>query len=94
MRLADDFSEKFIMLIGDGLTQIRVRMFRTMIRESAYRFEDSFTETDMTRKALRKITHITGDLHGGRFHFLSSVCSLFYGFFSFLLDGREFEELM
>ena len=33
----------------------------------------------MIQKALNQIIHVPGDLHGGCFHFLSAVYTLFYG---------------
>ena len=33
----------------------------------------------MIRRALGQVIHVTGDLHGWRFHFLATIYSLFYG---------------
>ena len=33
----------------------------------------------MIRRALGQVIHVIGDLHGGRFHFLTTIYSLFYG---------------
>ena len=81
MRLAQDYDQRHVMLIGDGLSQIRVKTFETMIQESSFWFKENFCATDMVRKALGQIIHVTGDLHGGRFHFLAKIYSLFYGSF-------------
>lgn len=50
-----------------------------MIQESSFRFKENYHA--MVRKALGQVIHVTGDLHGGRFHFLAAVYSLFYGSF-------------
>ena len=81
MRLAHDYKDRHVMLVGDGLSQIRVKTFETMIQESSFRFKENFQATDMIRKALGQVIHVTGDLHGGRFHFLAAIYSLFYGAF-------------
>ena len=78
MKLAGDYMERYVMLVGDGLSQVRVKTFEKMIQESSFRFQKNFQETDMIQKALGQVIHITGDLHGGRFHFLATIYSLFY----------------
>ena len=79
MRLAEDYGERYVMLVGDGLSQVRVQTFENMIQESSFCFKENFRATDMIRKALEQVIHVTGDLHGGRFHFLAVIYSLFYG---------------
>ena len=69
------------MLFGDGLSQIRVKTFEKMIQESSFHFKENYRATDMVRKALGQVIHVTGDLHGRRFHFLAAIYSLFYGSF-------------
>ena len=69
------------MLVGDGLSQIQVKTFENMIQESYFRFKENYRATDMVRKALGQVIHVTGDLHGGRLHFLAAIYSLFYGSF-------------
>ena len=79
VRLADDYKSKWLMLVGDGLTQIRVKTFIELIQQSSFNFGDQHDTTEMIRKALGQVVHVTGDLHGGLFHFLSSIYALFYG---------------
>ena len=81
MHLADDHEERHVMLVGDDLSQIRVKTFENMIQESSYRFKENFKAMDMIRKALGQVIHVTGDLHRGHFHFLAAIYSLFYGAF-------------
>ena len=79
MQLSADYKELYVMLVGNGLSQIRVKTFENMIQESSFRFKENFQATDMIRKALGQVIHVTGDLHGGCFHFLATIYSLFYG---------------
>ena len=81
MRLAKDYDQRYVMLVGDGLLQICVKTFKNMIQESSFRFKENFHATDMVRKALGQVIHVTGNLHSGRFHFLAAIYSLFYGSF-------------
>ena len=79
VKLADDYKNKWLMLVGDGLTQIRVKTFVDLIQRTSFDFGKQQETTEMIRKALGQVIHVTGDLHGGLFHFLSSIYSLFYG---------------
>ena len=67
------------MLVSYGLSKIRVRTFENMIQESSFCFKENFKATNMIRKALGQVIHVTGDLYGGCFHFLSLIYLLFYG---------------
>ena len=71
--LARDYKDRYVMLVGDGLSQIRAKMFEKMIEDSSYCFKEMHRATHMIKEALGKVIHITGDLHGGRFHFLPAV---------------------
>ena len=77
--LTGDFEDQFVMLVGDGLSQIRAKTFEKVIEESSYRFSETHKKMRMIRLALGLVILITGDLHGGRFHFLSAIYLLFYG---------------
>ena len=50
-----------------------------MIEDSSFCFKETHEATTTIYKALGQVIHITGDLHGGCFHFLSAIYSLFYG---------------
>jgi hypothetical protein len=78
IRLAPDYKNKWMMLVGDGLTQMRVRTFVDIINKSCYDFGQQQEKMAMIKEALGQVIHITGDLHGGLFHFLSANYSLFY----------------
>ena len=73
------YHEQYVVLVGDGLTQRCVKTFKSMIQESSFRFKENFSATDMIRKVLEQVIHVTGDLHSGQFHFLAVIYSLFYG---------------
>ena len=79
IRLADGYDKRYLMLVGDGLSQIRVRTFVEMIGDQCYDLGQEHESTVMIRKALGQIINVTGDLHGGCFHFLQAVFNLFYG---------------
>ena len=53
------------MVVGDGLTQIRIRTFIELIESSCYDFGEKQEKTEMIKEALGQIIHVTGDLHGG-----------------------------
>ena len=81
------------MLVGDGLSQIRAKTFERMIEDLSYCFKETHRATKMIKEALGQVIHITGDLHGGRFHLLAAVYSLFFGsmiqFFQILLGWKR-----
>ena len=81
MHLSDDYQEQYVMLVGDGLSQILVKTFKNMIQESSFCFKENFKATDMICKVLGQVIHVTGDLHGRPFHFLTAIYLLFYGAF-------------
>lgn len=42
IHLAADYKERYVMLVGDGLLQIRVKTFETMIQELSFCFKENF----------------------------------------------------
>ena len=79
LNLARDYQKRFIMVVGGGLSQLRVKTFENIIEQSSYKCNKTFFARKMIKAALCQVIHIPGDLHGGRFHFLSAIYSLFYG---------------
>jgi hypothetical protein len=78
--LADNYKERKLMLIGDGLSQIRVKTFCTLMANKSYsNFDEEHENNEVIQRALGQIINVTGDLHGGCFHFLSALYSLYYG---------------
>jgi hypothetical protein len=79
VKLADGYEEKYLMLVGDGLSQIRVRTFTNLIDTHSYSYNEKREQTLMIQKAMKQVVNVTGDLHGGCFHFLSAIFALYYG---------------
>jgi hypothetical protein len=79
MKLAEDYKSRFVMLVGDGLSQVRVRTFEELVKDSSFWFDEQQQCAQMLHKAMGQVINVTGDLHGGRFHFLSAIYNLFYG---------------
>ena len=78
IRLADGYKNKWMMLVGDGLTQMRVKSFTEMIQNASFDVGEQQKITETIRKAMGQVVSVTGDLHGGMFHFLSASYTLFY----------------
>ena len=79
MRLAPNYKEKYMMLVGDGLSQVRVKSLEDLVKNSSFWFSNQQETAHMIHEALGQVINITGDLHGGRFHFLASIYNLYYG---------------
>ena len=77
--LADGYEDRYLMLVGDGLSQIRVRTFTNLIDTHSYSYNEKREQTLMIQKAMKQVVNVTGDLHGGCFHFLSAIFALYYG---------------
>ena len=52
--------------------------FNELIKDLAYSFGAQHETTAKVAKVMQQITHVPGDLHGGCFHFLSAIYSLYY----------------
>lgn len=78
LKLTENYKERYLMVVGDGLSQLRIRTFTQLIDDTCFRFDPKTRVTEMIHKALRQIVHVPGDLHGGCFHFLSAIYSIFY----------------
>ena len=79
LTLADDWEKRTFMLTGDGLSQVRARTLDDIISKDAHAYGEHHDTRIILKKALSRIVHVTGDLHGGNFHFLAAVYSVFYG---------------
>jgi hypothetical protein len=60
---------------------MRVRSFYESINTSSINFRQQYKESSTFAKALDRLVLVVGDLHGGGFHFLGAIYSLFYGAF-------------
>jgi hypothetical protein len=79
LKLAEGYESRYLMVVGDGLSQIRARTFTELIQEVSNSYGPQHQASTVINKALNQIIHVPGDLHGGCFHFLAAVYSLFYG---------------
>ena len=66
------------MLVGIGLTQIRIKCFIDEIKQVCYYFSEQQEVLKMIKDAICQVINVTGDLQGGLFHFLLANYSLFY----------------
>ena len=57
---------------------MRAQTFNKLIEDSAYSFGAQHKTTAKVAKGMQQIIHVPGDLHGGCFHFLSAIYSLYY----------------
>ena len=74
-------SSKWLYLIGDGLTHVKLKSSVNVINESLYSFEDDNEMRRVLSLALKKVVSGVGDLHGGGFAILNTVYTVFYGGF-------------
>ena len=72
-------SHKWLYLIGDGLTHVRLKSFVNAINESLYSFEDDYEMRRVLSLALKQVVLGVGDLHGGGFAILNTIYTVFYG---------------
>jgi hypothetical protein len=79
LKLAENYESRFLMVVGDGLSQVRARTFQELVQDVSNSFGKQYDASITIQKALKQIIHVPGDLYGGCFHFLSAVYSLFYG---------------
>ena len=79
LRLAHDAKEHYLIMVGDGLTQIRAKQFAEIIEESSSSYGPRQRTSMMIQRALDQVIFIHGDLHGGGFHIMQVIYNLFYG---------------
>ena len=66
------------MLVGNGLTQIRIKCFIDEIKQVCYYFSEQQEVLKMIKDAICQVINVTGDLHGGLFSFLLDIYDVFY----------------
>ena len=81
LRLAPNASKRYLLMVSDGLTQMRAKQFNKLIEETSHSFGPRYKVTVMLQKAMDQVNFIPGDLHGGGFHIMQVVYNLFYGAF-------------
>ena len=65
MKLEDGHKNQSLMLVGDGLSQIRVKTFTNIHSNDTYStFNEEPENTVIVQKSLNRVVNITGDLHG------------------------------
>jgi hypothetical protein len=79
VQLPADYQKRWLVLVGDGLSQMRLQAFKDMLHTSSYSFEKWYEMAQLLSKALDQCVALPGDLHGGGFHFLVVVYNLYYG---------------
>jgi hypothetical protein len=80
--LADDYESKWMITVGDGLSQMRMRQYNESVDAAAsVNFRQYYRQSIVFSKAMNRVLMIPGDLHGGGFHFLATVYLLYYGSF-------------
>ena len=68
------------MLVGNGLSQIRLKTCTNICSNETYStFNEEHENTVIIQKALKQVVNVTGDLHGGLFHFLHETYTLLFG---------------
>jgi hypothetical protein len=81
VQLLADYKKGWLVLVDDGLSQMRIQAFKDMLDTSSYSFEKRYEMAQLLSKALDQCIALPGDLHGGGFHFLVVVYNLYYGRF-------------
>ena len=69
----------FLVMVGDGLSQMRARQFSELIDETCTSYSPWHRVTTTLQKVLEQVIFIPGDLHGGGFHIMQVIYNLFYG---------------
>ena len=76
-----DVETKWLYLVGDGLTQVRLKSFIDSIQEDSLSFREFYKESVVLSKALERVVIGNGDLHAGGFSCLGTIFSAYYGGF-------------
>ena len=79
--LGDDIFNRWLILVGDGLSHVRVANFKDCMEDRSRNFQELYHKSTIFAQALGRIVMVPGDLHGGDFHFLMVIFHLFYGGF-------------
>jgi hypothetical protein len=79
--LGDDIFNRWLILVGDGLSHVRVANFKDCMENQSRNFQEFYHKSTIFARALNCIVMVPGDLHGDDFHFLMVNFQLFYGGF-------------
>ena len=80
-RIKEGDLSKWMILIGDGLTQNRITSFVDKLHDDSLSFRDYYTDSLVISKAMKKMFISIGDLHGEGFSCLGTIFAAFYGGF-------------
>ena len=72
-------SDKWVYLIGDRLTHVRLKSFVNAINDSLHTFEDNYEMRWVLSTALKQVVLGVGDFYGGGFAILNTIYNVFYG---------------
>ena len=78
LELAENNQKRYLVVVGDRLSQMRARTFNELIEDLSYSFGAQHETTAKVAKGMQQIIHVHGDLHGDCFHFLSAIYTLYY----------------
>ena len=77
--MVDEANHKWLYLIGEGLTHVRLKLFVNVINDSLYSHKEDYEMQHVLSSALDQVIIGVGDLHGDGFAILNSIYSVFYG---------------
>ena len=70
---------KWLYLIGDGSTHVRLKYFIIMINNSLYSYKDGYEMRSVLSYDLSQVILGIGVLYGGGFSILNSIYTVLYG---------------
>jgi hypothetical protein len=76
VQLPANYKKHWLVLVGDGLLQMRLQAFKGMLGTSLYSFKKCYEMAQLLSKTLDQCVALPGYLHGGGFHFLVVVYNL------------------
>jgi hypothetical protein len=79
VQLPANYKKCWLVLVGNGLSQMRLQAFKDMLHTLSYSFKKRYEMAQLFSKALDQCVVLPGDLHSGGFHFLVVVYNLYYG---------------
>ena len=69
LRLAPNAHQRYLLMVSNGLTQMRAKQFSDLIEETSHSFGPRHKVTVMLQKAMDQVIFIPGDLHSGGFQY-------------------------
>jgi hypothetical protein len=87
LSLVEDIDNRWQIMYGDGLSQMRVQGCSNAINAASINFHDYYKQLrTLFAFTLNHVVMVPGNLQGGGFHFLGVVCILFHGGFLQLIQ--------